>query len=309
MSKKILALCGGIGGAKLAYGLTKNISSEDLLIVVNTGDDFIHIDLNICPDLDTVTYTLAGINDQERGWGIKEETLNTLKLLRQFGAEDWFQLGDKDLATHIRRTSLLKKGMLLSEVTKFLSESLGVKHLIVPMSETPVSTMLHTDKGTLPFQEYFVKHRCEPKINSIEYLGSEKAQIPLSLEEEIISNNFSGVILCPSNPYLSIDPILSVDPLREYLVNRTIPVIAVSPFINNRSVKGPSAKIAHELNEEPSVINVAKHYQDILDILVIDHKDKYLQDKIKVKSCVESILMKNDNDKKKLAKSCLELFK
>ncbi|MAS58409.1 MAG: 2-phospho-L-lactate transferase [Gammaproteobacteria bacterium] len=309
MSKKILALCGGIGGAKLAYGLTKNISSEDLLIVVNTGDDFIHIDLNICPDLDTVTYTLAGINDQERGWGIKEETWNTLKLLRQFGAEDWFQLGDKDLATHIRRTSLLKKGMLLSEVTKFLSESLGVKHLIVPMSETPVGTMLHTDKGTLPFQEYFVKHRCEPKINSIEYLGSEKAQIPLSLEEEIISNNFSGVILCPSNPYLSIDPILSVEPLREYLVNRTIPVIAVSPFINNRSVKGPSAKIALELNEEPSVINVANHYQDILDILVIDHKDKYLQDKIKVKSCVESILMKNDNDKKKLAKSCLELFK
>ena len=309
MSKKILALCGGIGGAKLAYGLIKNLSSEDLLIVVNTGDDFVHFDLNICPDLDTVTYTLAGINDQERGWGIKEETWNTLNLLRQFGAEDWFQLGDKDLATHIRRTSLLKKGMPLSEVTKFLSESLGVKHLIVPMSETPVGTMLHTDKGTLPFQEYFVKHRCEPKINSIEYFGSEKAQMPLSLEEEIISNNFSGVILCPSNPYLSIDPILSVEPLREYLVNRTIPVIAVSPFINNRSVKGPSAKIALELNEEPSVINVANHYQDILDILVIDHKDKYLQDKIKVKSCVESILMKNDNDKKKLAKSCLELFK
>ena len=204
MKQKILTLCGGVGGAKLAYGLSQLTTPEEIVFLVNTGDDFIHLDLHISPDLDTVMYTLAGVNDPKKGWGVKEETWNALGSLKKYGLDTWFQLGDKDLATHIRRTQLLKEGLKLSEVTRNLSSQLGLKHNILPMSESPVQTMIQTDQGKLSFQEYFVKHKCVPKIEKIEFLGSEVAEVPTFLEELIKDDKFTAIIICPSNPYLSV---------------------------------------------------------------------------------------------------------
>ena len=307
MKQKILALCGGVGGAKLAYGLSQLITPEEIVFLVNTGDDFIHLDLYISPDLDTVMYTLAGVNDPNKGWGVKEETWNALGSLKKYGLDTWFQLGDKDLATHIRRTQLLKKGLKLSEVTRNLSSQLGLKHNILPMSESPVQTMIQTDQGKLSFQEYFVKHKCNPKIEKINFLGSEVAEIPTSLEEQIKDDKFTGVIICPSNPYLSVDPILSINKIRTFLLETKIPILAVSPIIDNDSIKGPTAKIMDEMNIEPSVNAIAAHYSELINILVIDQKDKDNQANIgSIHYLVDSIYMKNNEDKVSLAKVCLE---
>jgi len=308
MNGTILTLCGGIGGAKLVYGLSKIIPDKNLINIVNTGDDFVHYGLNISPDLDTVTYTLAGINDKEKGWGLEKETWAFLNQLKVFAGEDWFQLGDKDLAIHIIRTTLLQQGKSLSEVTNFLKSKLEVKNLIVPMSETPVSTLIQTNEGLLTFQEYFVKKKCEPQILSIKFDGCESALLPDTLQELIQSNDIKGLIICPSNPFLSIDPILSIKPLRDFLINRNFKVVAVSPFVGNNSIKGPSAKIAHELEKEPSPVLIDKLYEDIADVLIIDQEDSNLKDKIKMQTHVESIVMKNNKDKENLANSCLELF-
>ena len=274
MKQKTLVLCGGVGGAKLAYGLSKLTAPEEIVFLVNTGDDFIHLDLYISPDLDTVMYTLAGVNDPKKGWGVEEETWNALGSLKKYGLDTWFQLGDKDLATHIRRTQLLKEGLKLSEVTRNLSRQLGLKHKILPMSESPVQTMIQTDQGKLSFQEYFVKYKCVPKIENINFLESEVAEIPTALEELIRGNKFTGVIICPSNPYLSVDPILSIDKIKTFLLESKIPILAVSPIIDNDSIKGPTAKIMEEMKIEPSVDAIAAHYSGLINILVIDKKDK-----------------------------------
>jgi len=307
MKQKTLVLCGGVGGAKLAYGLSKLTAPEEIVFLVNTGDDFIHLDLNISPDLDTVMYTLAGVNDPKKGWGVKEETWNALGSLKKYGLDTWFQLGDKDLATHIRRTQLLKEGLKLSEVTRNLSSQLGLKHKILPMSESPVQTMIQTEQGKLSFQEYFVKHKCVPKIENINFLESEVAELPTALEELIRGNKFTGVIICPSNPYLSVDPILSIDKIRTFLLETQIPILAVSPIIDNDSIKGPTAKIMEEMKIEPSVDAIAAHYSGVINILVIDKKDKDNQTNISsIDYLVESIYMKNNEDKVTLAKVCLE---
>ena len=307
MKQKTLVLCGGVGGAKLAYGLSKLTAPEEIVFLVNTGDDFIHLDLYISPDLDTVMYTLAGVNDPKKGWGVEEETWNALGSLKKYGLDTWFQLGDKDLATHIRRTQLLKEGLKLSEVTRNLSSQLGLKHKILPMSESPVQTMIQTDQGKLSFQEYFVKHKCVPKIENINFLESEVAEIPTALEELIRGNKFTGVIICPSNPYLSVDPILSIDKIKTFLLESKIPILAVSPIIDNDSIKGPTAKIMEEMKIEPSVDAIAAHYSGLINILVIDKKDKDNQANISsIDYLVESIYMKNNEDKISLAKVCLE---
>jgi LPPG:FO 2-phospho-L-lactate transferase len=307
MKQKTLVLCGGVGGAKLAYGLSKLTAPEEIVFLVNTGDDFIHLDLYISPDLDTVMYTLAGVNDPKKGWGVEEETWNALGSLKKYGLDTWFQLGDKDLATHIRRTQLLKEGLKLSEVTRNLSSQLGLKHKILPMSESPVQTMIQTDQGKLSFQEYFVKYKCVPKIENINFLESEVAEIPTALEELIRGNKFTGVIICPSNPYLSVDPILSIDKIKTFLLETKIPILAVSPIIDNDSIKGPTAKIMEEMKIEPSVDAIAAHYSGLINILVIDKKDKDNQANISsIDYLVESIYMENNEDKVSLAKVCLE---
>ena len=309
MRNKILALCGGIGGSKLAFGLSKVLSSEELFFLVNTGDDFIHYNLKICPDLDTLMYTLAGINDRTKGWGVQNESWKTLEKLKFLGDEPWFQLGDKDLATHLRRTSLLNEGRDLSSITLSLSNSFGVKHKILPMSETPVSTMLLTDSGRLSFQEYFVKLRCKPKVKSFEYMGKEEAKIPKLLSKLMAEDVFSGIIICPSNPYLSIDPILSIDKINQFIKQTTSPILTVSPIINNESVKGPTSKIMKELGEESSVKTIADHYKDITDLLMIDTKDrKSISGIHSIQVKTDSIYMQTNDDKISLAKSCLDIL-
>ena len=252
-------------------------------------------------------YTLAEVNDPERGRGLKNETWKNLKALKEYGVDTWFQLGDKDLATHIRRTQLLDEGKKLSEVTKLLCTSLGVKHLIIPMSESPVRTIVTTDKGKLAFQEYFVKFQCKPKVKKISYTGSNKAEIPKVLKKLIDENRFSGVIICPSNPYLSIDPILSIPELNLFLSERNMPVLAVSPIINNASIKGPTSKIMKEMNIEPSVKSIADHYSGLTDILMVDNKDKENIPRLDSVSFVfDSIYMETSSQKINLATKCLE---
>ena len=310
MQGKVLALCGGVGGAKLAYGLSKIVPPKDIVFLVNTGDDFIHFDLNISPDLDTVMYTLAELNDPKKGWGLRDETWNNLESLKEYGVDTWFKLGDKDLATHIRRTQLLKDGKKLSDVTKSLSQSLGVQHIILPMSEKPIQTIVKTDQGELAFQEYFVKYQCAPKVKKISYVGCETAEVPIYLKELINKNIFSGVIICPSNPYLSVDPILSINEIKTFLLETDIPILAVSPIIANDSIKGPTSKIMREMNIDPSVESIAQHYSGLIDVLVIDHKDTSCQPITDSMTYVaDSIYMSNSEEKISLATNCLEQIK
>ena len=310
MQGKVLALCGGVGGAKLAYGLSKVVPPEEIVFLVNTGDDFIHFDLNISPDLDTVMYTLAELNDPKKGWGLRDETWNNLESLKEYGVDTWFQLGDKDLATHIRRTQLLKDGMKLSDITRSLSQSLGVQHIILPMSENPVQTIVKTDQGELCFQEYFVKYQCEPKVEQIKYVGNETAETPIYLKELINKNKLSGVIICPSNPYLSVDPILSIKEIKTFLLETDIPILAVSPIIDNDSIKGPTSKIMREMDIDPSVESIAQHYSGLIDVLVIDHKDTNCQPITDSMTYVaDSIYMSNSEEKISLANNCIEQIK
>jgi len=299
MQSKVLVLCGGVGGAKLAYGLSKIVPPEDIVFLVNTGDDFIYFDLNISPDLDTVMYTLAELNDPIKGWGLRDETWNNLESLKEYGVDTWFKLGDKDLATHIRRTQLLKDGKKLSDVTRSLSQSLGVQHIILPMSEKPIQTIVKTDQGELAFQEYFVKYQCAPKVEKISNVGCETAEVPIYLKELINKNKFSGVIICPSNPYLSVDPILSINEIKTFLLETDIPILAVSPIIANDSIKGPTSKIMREMNVDPSVESIAQHYSGLIDVLVIDHKDTSSQPITDSMTYVaDSIYMSNLEEKK-----------
>ncbi len=304
--RSILAICGGIGGAKLAFGLSKVVSSEELVFLVNTGDDFTYLNFQISPDLDTVMYTVAEVNAPKRGCGLKNETWKNLKALKEYGVDTWFQLGDRDLATHIQRTQLLDEGKKLSEVTKLLCTSLGVKHSIIPMSESPVKTVVTTDKGKLAFQEYFVKFQCKPTVKKINYIGSYTAEIPKVLKKLIDENKFSGVIICPSNPYLSIDPILSIPDINLFLSKRKMPVLAVSPIINNASLKGPTSKIMKEMNIEPSVKSIANHYLGLTDILMVDNKDKEnIPQHDSVSLEFNSIYMETSSQKINLATNCI----
>ena len=309
MAKKILALCGGVGGVKLALGLSKVLPGKDLVILVNTGDDFVYHGLSVSPDLDTVMYALAGVNDEIKGWGIQDETWKFLNVLKKFEKESWFQLGDKDLLTHIERTFLLNEGVSLSKVTKKLAYNFGVHSSIFPMSETPVSTYLSTNKGEMSFQEYFVKFQCKPIVNDIQYLNNKEAKIPELLEEMMVNEIFSGVIICPSNPYLSIDPILSIQPIKNFLMNRKIPVLAVSPMINSLSVKGPTVKIILELGKTPSTEFLLGHYEEIIDFLILDERDKFSGSRYtNIQQVCINILMRNIEDKKLLAEFCLKLL-
>tara|TARA_B100000700_G_scaffold109040_1_gene123010 strand:+ start:750 stop:1691 length:942 start_codon:yes stop_codon:yes gene_type:complete len=307
MKKKILVLCGGVGGAKLAYGLSKNLYPEEVVFLVNTGDDFNHYNLYISPDLDTVMYTLAGINDPDKGWGLKDETWNNLNRLKKLGVDTWFQLGDKDLATHIKRTELINEGKLLSEVTESLCSSLDVKYKIFPMSETVVSTKVKTNQGELSFQEYFVKNKCVPKVKEIKFKGNREAVVPLYIKEQIKRNGFRGVIICPSNPFLSVDPILSIKEIKDFLIKSNIPKLAVSPIINNKSVKGPTVKIMKEMGINPSIESIVQHYEGIIDILLVDAIDKNdLPKNMDIQFNFDSILMDSEKKKISLAKTCLE---
>ena len=271
MSVEVLAFAGGVGGAKLALGLAKVLPPERLTIVVNTGDDETFHGLHVSPDLDTVMYTLAGLSNPETGWGLTGETFNTLGMLKRYGVDTWFNLGDLDMATHLRRTQLLSQGRTLSEVTVELCQRLGVEHQVSPMSDQPVRTVLSTDAGELAMQEYFVKHRSEPTVKDIRYAGADNASPSVALTDALAEARM--VVLCPSNPFLSIGPILAVPGVREGLENFEGPRVAVSPLVGESAFRGPAAKIMVELGKTASSAGVAREYAGIIDYFLIDERD------------------------------------
>jgi LPPG:FO 2-phospho-L-lactate transferase len=275
----IVALAGGVGGARLALGLAALLPPDRLTIVVNTGDDFEHLGLSISPDLDTVMYTLAGIADPERGWGRADETWSFMQALGELGGETWFKLGDRDLSVHVLRTRALARRERLSEVTRALCGRVGVEHAVVPMSDDPVRTIVLTHAGDLPFQEYFVHRRCEPSITGFRFEGAESAR-PSALLEPVLASEVEAVIICPSNPFISIAPLLAVERIRAWLDTRRFPVIGVSPIIGGSAVKGPAAKMMRELRLDVSAAGVARHYGVLVDGWVIDSRDAPLAPRI-----------------------------
>ena len=307
MDGKVLALAGGVGGAKLALGLARTLPPDQLTIVVNTGDDECFHGLHVSPDLDTVMYTLAGLANPETGWGLAQESFHALGMLRRYRAETWFSLGDKDLATHIRRTQLLREGRSLSEVTAELAGCLGIAGPIVPMSDQPVRTVLETDAGDLPMQQYFVKHGSQPRVRSIRYDGAEQALPSPSLAEAL--KQVGMVVFCPSNPFLSLGPILAIPGVREGLA--TAPnKIAVSPIIGGAALRGPAAKIMAELGYPASCVGVARQYQGICDYFLLDQRDAGLSPEIEelgMTPLVAPIIMQSDDDKVALANYVLSL--
>jgi LPPG:FO 2-phospho-L-lactate transferase len=268
---KITALAGGVGGSKLAQGLSEILAPDELNIVVNTGEDFRFYGLYICPDIDTVTYTLANLSNPVTGWGVRDETFNTFETLKRNGSPAWFMLGDKDLATHMERTRQLDQGKTLTDVCRFFNKAWQVKHPILPMTNDPVPTMIDTEElGMLPFQEYFAKHHCEPTIKQVVFQGMEKAQATPEVLNALESCDF--VVICPSNPLLSIDPILSLPAVKDILKIKY--VVAVSPIIGGKAVKGPLAKMYTDKGVRPSPSTIVEHYKDFLDCIYIDDQDE-----------------------------------
>ena len=268
----ILALAGGVGGAKLAAGLARLLGA-DLTVVVNTGDDFEYLGLRISPDLDTVMYTLAGLNNTQTGWGLAGETWSFMDMMERLGGETWFRLGDHDLAIHVERTRRLANGEALSSVTAALCERLGVKARIVPMSDDPVRTIVHTDEGELAFQHYFVRRHCEPILKSLRFEGAEHASLSAWFSAALDDPSLQGIVICPSNPYLSIGPILALKDAERRLRKRRAPAVAVSPIIAGSALKGPAAKIMQELGKTPGAAEVARGYRGLIDGFVLDEQD------------------------------------
>jgi LPPG:FO 2-phospho-L-lactate transferase len=305
----ILALAGGVGGAKLAQGLASVLPPSRLTNVVNTGDDFVHLGLSVCPDLDTVSYWLAGLNDRERGWGLAGETWHFMDSLKRLGGPEWFNLGDADLALHVLRTDMLRRGASLSEVTRTICARLGIAHLVAPMTDQTVQTRIHTANAELAFQDYFVRLRCEPEVKRVSFSGIEAAAPSPAFAAAMRNAVLQAVIICPSNPFLSVDPILAVPGVRKWLETTSVPVIAVSPIVGGQAIKGPAAKILHELGHESSVVSVADHYRDIIDGIVIDTVDQpalpaLLDQQLEV--LVTSTVMKNAQDQADLAGAVLK---
>lgn len=269
----VLALSGGVGGAKLAAGLAAVLPPERLTVVVNTADDFEHLGMTICPDIDSVTYALAGLNDAERGWGVKDESWRAMEMLHRLGEADWFNLGDRDLAMHIARSWRLRDGQSLSEVTARLTGELGIAHAVVPMSDQPVRTQVLTDVGWLDFQHYFVAEQCQPVVTDVRFIGAGEASPSPPFHEALERSDLAAVVICPSNPYLSVDPVLAVNGVREKLLSLDVPVIAVSPLVGGKALKGPLAKMLSELGKPDGNRAIAEHYSGLVDHLVIDEAD------------------------------------
>lgn len=275
-----VALAGGVGGAKLARGLTRVLAPDDLLIGVNTGDDFRHLGLHVSPDLDSVMYALAGLNDRERGWGLAGETWAFMAALERLGGETWFNLGDRDLATHVERTRRLAAGESLSQVTAALCAALGLRHRIVPATDDPAPTFVVTDEGRLSFQDYFVRRRCAPAIRAVDLDAAADARPAPALAAALARPDLEAVIVCPSNPFVSIDPILAVGGMRAAILGAGVPVVAVSPIVGGRAVKGPAAKMFSELGIPPSASAVARHYRGLADGFVLDRSDAALENEV-----------------------------
>ena len=305
---RALALAGGVGGAKLVVGLAHCLTPDELVVAVNTGDDEEFHGLHVSPDLDTMMYTLAGLSNPETGWGLNGDTFSALAMLRQYGAETWFNLGDRDLATHIRRTQLLKQGLALSEVTAGICAALGVNHRIVPMSDQPVRTVLETTDGRLSMQEYFVRGRAQPEVSAVHYLGSAEAVPSPGLDEALALARI--LVICPSNPALSVQPIVEVSGMKERLASFSGLRVAVSPIVGNDAVRGPAGRIMAGIGQEVSVVGVARAYREFCDVLVIDRQDGGLASAVAeagVRPVVTNTIMNSLQDRIDLAETVLSL--
>ena len=301
----VVALSGGIGGAKLALGLSRILPPGELTVAVNVGDDFEHLGLHISPDIDTVTYTLAGLNNKEQGWGLEGETWNFITALERLGGETWFRLGDRDIATHIERTRRLKSETL-SAITADFAARLGIKQKLVPVSDDPVRTMVQTDQGLLAFQDYFVRLRCAPRVERLEFPGIEDMKPSAGLLAALAAPDLEAIVICPSNPFLSILPILSIPGIRLALEGRNAPLVAVSPIIGGEAVKGPAAKIMDELGHTVSSVGVAGFYGRLLDGLMIDKVDAHLAPEIDGSEVlVGDTMMRNSEDRRRVATEVL----
>jgi LPPG:FO 2-phospho-L-lactate transferase len=306
----LCALAGGVGGAKLAHGFSRILPPEDLAIVVNVGDDFEHLGLHVSPDIDTVVYTLAGIVNPETGWGVAGETWSFMDALGVLGGETWFRLGDRDLATHVERTRLLAEGAPLSAVTARLARKLGIAAAIVPASDDLVRTVVATDEGELEFQHYFVRRHCAPRVSSLSYRNADTARPAPVGGRPWTEMETAGVIICPSNPYLSIAPILAMPEARAWLENRRFSVAAVSPIVAGKALKGPAAKIMAELGTEPSALAVARFYAGLVDFFIIDRSDAALAGDIRAEGMepvVMDSVMTNLADRERLAREICAL--
>lgn len=307
---KVLALSGGVGGAKLALGLARTLPVDDLMIVANTADDFEHLGLYIAPDLDSVMYTLAGVNDEQRGWGLAGETWHCLRALEALGGESWFQLGDRDLATHLQRTALLRDGKSLGEATAQLCRQLGIDVRLAPMSEDRVSTLVDTDIGELSFQHYFVREQCRPRVRGFRFEGQETARPLQDMMDLLADPELALIVICPSNPFVSVDPILGLPGLRSALGASAAPLVAVSPIVGGKALKGPAAKMLGELGLPVSAESVAAHYAGLVDLFVLDETDGTLAsviEKMGMQVATAPTIMKSHEDREQLARKILEL--
>jgi len=302
----IIALSGGVGGAKLALGLSRILPPEDLLVVVNTGDDFEHLGLSISPDIDTVTYTLAGLANRELGWGRHDETWSFMETMEALGGDTWFRLGDRDVALHAVRTMRLRAGESLSAVTADICKRLGIGPAVIPMTDDRVRTRLLTDAGWLDFQDYFVNRRCEPVVKELAFEGAATATPHPTFMAALADPKLQGVVICPSNPFISVEPILAIPGVRAALVACKAPVIAVSPIIAGRAVKGPTAKMMTELGLDPSAGSVAHRYADLLDGYVIDHADMAEVVSIDARVTLAQTMMTTIEDRVALARIVLD---
>jgi LPPG:FO 2-phospho-L-lactate transferase len=307
---RVTALAGGVGASKLLLGFYEVMDPRALTVIVNTGDDIVLHGLKISPDLDIVTYTLAGVVDPAKGWGFRSETFHALKRLAKYGRVDWFNLGDHDLATHIHRTALLAEGKTLTEAAESIRVALGVKARILPMSDQAIPTIIGSNEGALHFQEYLVKRRCEPIVRAIRFEGAESAKPAPGVLQAI--QDADGIVICPSNPLISIGPILAVPGIRDALRARKKDIIAVCPIVGGKSLKGPSDKMLTQLGRSSSASSVAKLYVDFTGMFVIDLQDSSHQKAIRALGMDVAILptvMKTRVQKRKLARAILNLVK
>jgi LPPG:FO 2-phospho-L-lactate transferase len=311
MPGEYIILSGGVGGAKLVAGMQQVLAADAFSVIANTGDDFNHLGLPISPDIDTLMYTLAGIANTTTGWGQENESWNFMAALEKLDGDTWFRLGDKDLATHIKRRELLAAGLTLTAATQSLCEQLGVDIRILPMSDDPIRTELETSAGTLSFQDYFVRRKAEPLTQAIHYSGNTAAQTSSEIAAALSAPTLRGIIIGPSNPWLSIGPILSINALKPMISARNIPVVAISPIVGGAAIKGPAAKIMGELGIDVSAQGIASHYSEIIDGLIIDSCDTELQTAIAAHGItvgVTQTVMRDAKDKAALARYTIEFL-
>jgi LPPG:FO 2-phospho-L-lactate transferase len=302
----VVAISGGVGGAKLALGLDRSLSAGDLTVLVNTGDDFDHLGLRICPDIDTVLYTLADLADPAQGWGRRNETWTLMQTLASLGEDTWFKLGDADTALHVARTRRLNSGSTLTEVTEHFRLQFGIASRILPMTNESVQTRIDTDEGDLAFQDYFVRRRCGPRAHSIRFVGAADAAPAPGVIAALSSPELQAIVLCPSNPYLSIDPVLAIGDLRQALEKRAAPLIAVSPLIGGAAVKGPTAKIMQELGIPMTPVSIFEHYRGVIDALVVDSVDADAAGRLPIPTFSTATLMTTLDDRLRLARFVLD---